>query len=313
MPLASGERSYREQLDELRCHNTAWLKARERELLTQERRLQLERLAVIKVLDERHALSPMPDVSVSPRATRTNLQMARSLEALPAVAEQMAAGALSAEQLAPLTELATPETDQEWARRGPSCSPTDLHHLVRRQERPTGEDARARRNARMLRIWREHDTGMVAGRFRLADIDGVLVEKVFLELTEKMRPATGQPWDSLEHRQADALVQLARDYSDVEVTQRTRSRPQIVFHRRVDGAIDCNGFPIAPETVTALLDDATAKLLTEDTDGTWIDTTRARGATPPGAAARRERAPQIDGLTLVPEDEPIDARAGPAP
>jgi hypothetical protein len=292
----------------LRRHETPWLKARRLELIAEQRRLHLEELAVLKVLDERDALSRMPDASVSPRTSKANLAMARSLETLPAVAEQMASGALSAEQLAPLTELATPETDREWAQRGPNISPVDLQRLVRRQERPTGDDAAARREARMLRVWREQDTGMVAGRFRLADIDGVLVEKVFLELTEKMRPAKGQAWDSLDHRQADALVQLCRDYSDVEVTRRTRSRPQIVFHHRHDGTIDCDGIPIAPETVAALLDEATVKLRLEDAHGTELHTTRPRHATP----ARRHDSPQIDRLRLVPDDtsehEPPGAR-----
>jgi hypothetical protein len=316
MQQSSRERLYREQLDELRCHETSWLKARRTELISEQRRLHLEELAVIKVLDERDALSKMPDLSVSPRTTKTNLQMARSLETLPAVAQQMASGALSAEQLAPLTELATPETDKEWAQRGPNISPVDLHRLVRRQERPTAEDAAARRAARMLRIWREQDTGMVAGRFRLADVDGVLVEKVLLELTEKMRPARGQAWDSLEHRQADALIQLCRDYSDVAVTTRTRSRPQIIVHHRHDSTLDCDGIPLAPETIDALLAEATIKLRTEDPYGIELHTTRARPATPTprrGTPTPRRGTPPIDGLSLVPNDELIDARAGPAP
>jgi hypothetical protein len=217
-------------------------------------------------------------------------------------------------------QLATPETDREWAARGPNVSPIDLQALVRRQERPSGEDAKARREARMLRIWREQHSGMVAGRFRLADVDGVLLEKVFLELTEKMRPPKGQAWDSLDHRQADALVQLCRDYSDVEVTSRTRSRPQIVIHRRHDDAIDCDGIPLADTTVEALMGHATVKLRTEDAHGIEQHTTRARPATPddppphPARPHRAHPAPLFDGLTLAdPDGEHPDAHAGPDP
>jgi hypothetical protein len=313
----SARESYRDRLDDLRCHETAWLRARRVELVKEQRRLHVEELAVLRVLDERDALSRMPDPKVSARTTKTNLELARALEALPAIAAQLAEGELSVEQAAPLAQLATPETDREWALRGPNVSPIDLQALVRRQERPSAGDAAARREARMLRIWREQHSGMVVGRFRLADVDGVLLEKVFLELTEKMRPAKGQAWDSLDHRQADALVQLCRDYSDVEVTQRTRSRPQVIIHRRHDGRVDCDGIPLADTTVEDLLGHATIKVRTEDAHGLEQHTTRARAATPhdhhpqPGPP---HTAQLIDGLTLAdPDGEHPHARAGPDP
>ena len=43
--------------------------------------------------------------------------MARALESLPAIQAAATDGRLSMEQLVPLVELATPETDAEWARR----------------------------------------------------------------------------------------------------------------------------------------------------------------------------------------------------
>jgi hypothetical protein len=309
------QESYRDRLDALRCHETAWLRARRVELVKEQRRLHVEELAVLKVLDERDALSRMPDPKVSPRTTKTNLELARALESLPAVAEQLAEGELSIEQAAPLAQLATPETDSEWAQRGPNVSPMDLQALVRRQQRPSSEDAAARREARMLRIWREQHSGMVAGRFRIADVDGVLVEKVFLGLTEKMRPAKGQAWDSLDHRQADALVQLCRDYSDVEVTQRTRSRPQIVIHQRVDGTVDCDGIQLADATVEGLMPEATVKIRTEDPHGLEQHTTRARRAAPHDHHPHPARpAPPFDGLPLAdPDGEHPHARAGPSP
>jgi len=46
----------RDQLDELRCRPTEWLRARRVELVREERRLRVERLAVTRVLDERDAL-----------------------------------------------------------------------------------------------------------------------------------------------------------------------------------------------------------------------------------------------------------------
>ena len=313
---AGSDVSFRDRLDALRCHETSWLRARRAELIAEQRRLHVEELAVLRVLDERDALSRFPERGVSSKKSKAERETARGLESLPAVAEQARRGELSDEQLVPIVQLATPETDREWAQRGPNVSPIDLQALVRRQERPSGEDAQARREARMLRIWREQHSGMVAGRFRLADVDGVLLEKVFLELTEQMRPAKGQAWDSLDHRQADALVRLCRDYSDVEVTQRTRSRPQIIIHRRHDGTVDCEGIQLADATVDDLLGDATIKLRTEDPHGFEQHTTRARRATPndhPRSPARPAHpAPLFDGLPLA-DREDFDARAGPAP
>ncbi|MEX2256450.1 MAG: HNH endonuclease signature motif containing protein [Acidimicrobiia bacterium] len=278
MPQTCRDRSYREQLDELRRHETSWLRAREQELLIQERRLQLERLAVLKVLDERDARSRMPDASVSARTSKTNLAMARSLETLPAVAEQMASGALSAEQLAPLTELATPETDKEWAARGPNISPADLQSLVRRKQAVTLANARARREARMLRTWREPEAGMTGGRFRLADLDGILIEKVLDHRAEQMRPATGQAWDTLEHRKADALVDLCRTYADAELTGKYKEL--IVVHRRSDGSADCEGIQIAIETVDTIAPNAKVKDRVDDAHGQPVQSGNARSALP---------------------------------
>ncbi|MEX2254655.1 MAG: HNH endonuclease signature motif containing protein [Acidimicrobiia bacterium] len=271
-------RSYREQLDELRCHETAWLKTRRSELIAKQRRLHLEELAVIKVLDERDALSSMPDVSVSPRTTKTNREMARSLESLPAVAQQMADGALSAEQLAPLTELATPETDKEWAARGPNTSPGDLQLLARHKQKVTLADARARRAARSLRTWREADVGMTGGRFRLADLDGILVEKVLDHRAEKMRPSKGEAWDTLEHRKADALVDLCRTYADAELTGKYKEL--IVIHRRDDGTADCEGMQLATETVDIVQPNARVKDRVDDEHGQQISSGNARSALP---------------------------------
>ncbi|MEX2254194.1 MAG: HNH endonuclease signature motif containing protein [Acidimicrobiia bacterium] len=271
-------RSYREQLDALRCRGTEWLRSRRTELIAEQRRLHLEELAVLKVLDERDALGRMPDASVSSRTSKANLAMARSLETLPAVAETMASGALSAEQLAPLTELATPETDREWAARGPNISPADLQALARRRQAVTLADARARRAARMLRTWREPEAGMTGGRFRLADLDGILVEKVLDHRAEQMRPTKGEAWDTLEHRKADALVDLCRTYADAELTGKYKE--QIVIHRRADGSADCEGMQLAVEIVDAVTPNAKVKDRVDDAHGQPLHSTNTRSALP---------------------------------
>ena len=119
---------------------------------------------------------------------------------------------------------------------------------------------------------------MVAGRFRLPDLDGILVEKVLDHMAEQLRPAKGQAWDSLEHRYADGFVELCRTYADVEPTGRFKFT--IVTHRHEDGTADCDGFDLAPETLDAITPDAMVKARVDDTNGFPTDTTRAKPRSP---------------------------------
>jgi hypothetical protein len=270
--------TYQDLVDGFRCHETSWLRSRDDELEREQRRLKVEQLAVRRVLDERDALSPMPDASVSARTTKSMTEVARSLESLPALAECAASGELSWEQLEPLTRIATPETDKEWARRGRNCTPLDLQKRARQARKVTAADAQRRYEARSLRIWREAELGMIAGRFRLPDLDGILVEKVLDHMAEQLRPAKGEAWDSLEHRYADGFVELCRTYADVEPTGKFKFT--IVTHRREDGTADCDGLDLAPETVDAITPDAMLKTRVDDPNGFPIDTTRAKPALP---------------------------------
>ncbi len=253
-----GEFDFRGRLDELRCHETPWLKARRDELRREQQQLRIEELAVVRILDERRALDVMPDPTVSSRTAKETLEVARALESTPAIAQAAHEGRLSWDQLAPLTKLASAETDREWARRGPNCSPIDLAQEARKARVVTPEDAAARREARELRIWREPDAGMVAGRFRLPDVDGVLVEEVFEHMAERMRPAKGMAWDSLDHRKADALVELCTKYASVE--PRRRRKPLVVIQMPVAAVTDDTvpgatvaGIPIANTTARTVM------------------------------------------------------------
>jgi hypothetical protein len=277
-PTSDTTTTFRDQLDELRCHPNDWLRAERSRVVTEHRRLRVRELAITRVLDERGALGPVADASVPASQAKASVEVARALETRPALARAAAEGALSWEQLEPLTRIATPETDTEWARRGPSCTPLDLQRMARRARPLTEADAERRCQARELRTWREPDDGMTAGRWRLADLDGILVEKVLNHMAEQMRPAKGEAWDSLAHRKADALVELCRTYADVEPTGRFRFT--IVTHRRVDGSADCDGVALAPATLEAIAPSAVLKSRIDDAHGVEIETTRARKALP---------------------------------
>jgi hypothetical protein len=268
------EASFGEQVDELRGHDTEAVRALRAGLVAAQRRLHVRELAALRVLDERDALSRFPERGVSSKTSKTERETARALESLPAVAEQARRGELSNEQLVPLAQLATPETDAEWAARGPNLAPIDLNAMVRRRKTVTAEDARARRDARECKSWPERDTGMWAGRWRLPDVDGSLVERVLDHLAEQMKPATGEPWDSLAHRKADALVELCTKYADVELTGKWKY--QIVIHRRADGSVDCDGMGVAPATLDAMVLNATVRDRVDDAHGQALHTGRGR-------------------------------------
>ena len=95
------------------------------EAVVEERRWRLRRVAFDRVLDERGAMGGQDPVEfvqtrdrVRSSTARGEVEIGRRLEALPALAAKAEAGEPSFDQLEQLVELATPETDAEWARRG---------------------------------------------------------------------------------------------------------------------------------------------------------------------------------------------------
>jgi hypothetical protein len=115
-------------------------------------------------------------------------------------------------------------------------------------------DAKGRRDAREFRWWWKRDTGMLAVRGEIPDVYGALVEGVFERMTDRMRPAKGQKWDTLAHRGADALVDLCTNYADATPGP---LRAHITFHVPPDGPAEVNGIPIADETLAELAPNAT--------------------------------------------------------
>ena len=241
------------RVDALRCHSTGELRAMVADARREQQRWRLEELAATRVLDDRDALGPMPDATLSPRTARANTEVARALESRPAIAAAAHAGELTWDQLQPLVEVSTPDTDREWAQRGPGFAPPDLERMARRSRTITAAEAEARVAARFLRTWKDEQQGMAGGRWWLPDVDGVLVDKVLDHMAERMRPPKGGTWDSLAHRKADALVELARTYADAQPTGQFRI--EIVnIHPREGGPPEpeVEGMPVARETVTAL-------------------------------------------------------------
>ena len=243
-----------DRLHELRCRPTEWLVARRDELVREQRRLRVEELAVTRVLDERGALDDAMAArdGVSERTVRETVETARALESLPHVAAAAHAGELSPEQLGHVAALADESSDAEWARRGRKVAPVDLARLVRRQRKPSVEDSRARREARGLRMWWRKDAGMLCYAGELADLDGARFEAVINRMIDRMRPAKGEPWDTREHRGADALIELCTHYEDEDAAVAGTAKPLLVVQVPAEGPAEIVGIPLPDAMVESL-------------------------------------------------------------
>jgi hypothetical protein len=284
-PTAEEGFDFRARVDELRCVSTPVLRRIVAEARREQARWYLEELAATRVLDDRCS-DAVPDPTISARTAKSNRETARSLEELPEIAQAVWDGSLTKDQLLPVAEVATPATDAEWAARGSRMAPVDLQRMARAARRVTAADAEARRAARYLTTWHDAEQGMVFGRWALPDVDGVLVEKVLDGLAERMRPAKGQPWDSLAHRKADALVLLCRDSTGGPGAK--RRKPVVVVHTNAGvpgGEVD--GIPIAEETVETLRTDA--RIVVQDDAAPVIDHGAGRAAIPIALERELER------------------------
>ncbi|MCJ7438610.1 MAG: HNH endonuclease, partial [Acidimicrobiia bacterium] len=277
---------FRARVDELRGRGSKAVRAFVAETRRHQQRWYLQELAGTLALDELEALDGQPDASVSARTAKTNREVARSLESLPKVTAAAWDGELSKDQLVPLTEVATPETDAEWAERGRRTAPVDLQRQARAARTVTAADAAARRAARYVTSWRDAEQGMVFGRWALPDVDGVLVEKVLDHMAERMRPAKGMRWGSLAHRKADALVDLCRNSADVGTAKRAKA--VIVVHKNhgVPGG-EVEGIPIAEERLQELLPHA--RVIEQDDAAPVIDYGDGRIAIPVALQRELER------------------------
>ena len=220
------------ELDELRTWPTDRLRASRDEATREERRWQMRRIVIDRVLDERGATDACDAVEwvaardgVRTQTARTEVEVARALDSLPVIAAAAEAKELSMEQLGSLVQLATSETDATWAARGRQAAPSDLARLVQRQRLVSPEEMASRREARALRWWRKGKMLRLTGA--LPDIDGALVEAVLEHMVGAMRPAKGQPWDTRANRGADALAPAHGDRIPAGLRKYLRARDPV--------------------------------------------------------------------------------------
>lgn len=272
---ADQEIAYQQMVDDLRRRTTDRVRAMRDAAVRAQRRWRLRELAATLVLDERGEIDDSWAASdgVDVRDAHEARETARALAPLPEIAGVAAQGRLSDAQLHAVTRLADPDTDREWAQKASRCSPIDLRRQHRQRRTPTAGDGAARRAARSLGFWWEQDSGMLAGRFRLPDVDGALFEGVINTMIDGMRPPKGRPWETRERRGADALIALVRNYAEVEAV----SGRQIGFAVQIppEGPATIAGIPLPDEMVESLRLGARIEPTLVDHDGVPVVTGRA--------------------------------------
>ena len=271
-----------DHLDELRCWPTDRLERRRVEVVHAKRRLETEELAILRVLDERGRIDPtVGDQGESARSVRDKVETARRLESLPEIASAAYDGALSSEQLSSVTKFADEASDAEWARRAPQVAPADLARLARNASKPTTQDSRQRYEARSVRMWWTPDTGMLQLHGQLPDVMGAKFEATIQQLTEQMKPAKGQRWDSFEHRAADAPVSLC-DQPEVKDEGPTMApRPVLQVPVSQHGPAEIAGIPIADSLLEQLRANASIEPVLVDDDGVPVFIGKRTPATSP--------------------------------
>jgi hypothetical protein len=244
--------AYSSLVDDYRCHTTEWVWTERERVVREQRRLHLRELALTRVLDERGGVddSLAANDGVSVRAVREAAATARALEELPEIASVAAEGRLSADQLVQVVKVAEPDDDRHWAEHAAAWSPADLAQQARLKRTPTREEGAARRAARELRFWWRRDGGMLDGRFSLPDVEGALFESVMNRMIESARPAKGQAWETRERRGADALVELVRNFADVDAV--AAPTPHLIVQVPLDGPATVAGIPLPDSMVEAL-------------------------------------------------------------
>ena len=147
-------------------------------------------------------------LSISSSTAAEWVRVAEALRGLPAIAEVVAEGRLSWDQLVPLTRFAKEATDQTLAEAAPRWSAAETKQLAERARTPKVADANEAHRARRLTWWSDAHLLHLRGALPTeagAQLTGVLTS---LAASAPKDPET-DTYEPFEARAADALVELA--------------------------------------------------------------------------------------------------------
>ncbi|MGH2684309.1 MAG: hypothetical protein ACRDJP_02450, partial [Actinomycetota bacterium] len=197
-----------------------------------KRELNAEMLDAVAELEARWPDDPcIPDLSSelarvygwSQHVARERIRIASALRELPEIRRAHGEGRLSWNQLRWVTGFATPETDDDWARRAPRMTPNQLRLEARRQRRVRPQEADSDHTRRGLWTSWDDEGSTLYGEVQLAREQGVAFERAVLEAAKRTDMDPGAE-DARAARQADALVDLVTSSSG------RPERPTVVVH-----------------------------------------------------------------------------------
>jgi hypothetical protein len=254
-----------------------------RELDTLHHSTAAHRLLVLAVLDERGIgeddgmLDTVGWVTwtsgLTQKRARALVEAARALPERPEIATVALEGRLSDEQLEAVVQVATPESDAEWAEAAPGWTATSLRAAARNRKTVTGEEAVERDRRREVTYRWDERRGELRLRGRIPDADGALVAAALDAAADRYGPVEGGAWDPHPVRCADALVDaLSRELDDTSDEHRATvvmHVPQGALHQgsTEPGAhldADDGGVAIANETARKIACDSKVQVLVVD-------------------------------------------------
>jgi hypothetical protein len=176
--------------------------------------------------------------SMSPGTAREHVRIARTLSAMPHTTDEFAAGRLSYSKIREITRIADLVDEHELIRLARRMTAAQLARTVAGYRTATG--TRMTQDIPRQATWTTRDDGMIEIRAVLPPEEGAEITTA-LDLAlhhDQTEPDTTDPdpdpyrtfpETTLEHRKADALVQLARTYLDTTPTDRTGNDRHLVI------------------------------------------------------------------------------------
>jgi hypothetical protein len=224
-------------------------------------------------------------LGLSHRTARDWARVTDALGELPACRQAFAEGRLSWDQVRPLTQFATPQTDTRHAADAPGASAAALETEARRARRVDRSEAEQQQEGRHLRYWYQGKDGFrLSAQMPVADgaVVAAALERIAGTLPEQEVDGRRQSHDG---RMADALLAMS---STQLAADRDADRACVVVHVEA-GALEGEdggraelegGHPIHPAIAQRLCCDGRMEVVVEGRDGVPIGVGRAQRTIP---------------------------------
>jgi hypothetical protein len=257
---------------------------------------------------------------VPARIAAEYVQVADKLKNFPLLTEYFSCGRLSYAQVRLIARVVAPQTERVLVDIARNSTVGQLSRVVSAYKSvlQSEAEAKARREGRSLSTWFD-DNGFFVLHGKFCPEDGAVLDKALLQAMESLPgppphqagndDPPGEVRDPYGARQADALVQIAREHLSASVAGRPSAiLPEVVVHVGLDALTaaqgdDChleNGVALAPSSALRLSCEAALIPLIENREGEPLSVGRRTRAIPIGmrrALKARDQGCQFPGCT----------------